>query len=536
MEELLKIKSCKYCQQNILPCTDEGLTCSLCQQSVHSRCLKRGTVPGGIAGDLFYIYTCSECSDTGLEIFVRDKLSWLQTIVMSLHHLQMKSGGLARKGFFHWRHHIVSFIDRNWQVLYPNEKPRKKRWMGTVSGRLSHYSSYLFVSGSKTAFNKPAWWTLMYPKVTPFVISSVYSALTMEKQKSKLKNEKKLMSDSSQFHYLLTQYLPDPNMTQAVDITNNANIEFENIEEVELDLEKKKSKSSKRKNNRSICSEGPKKLIKLSAKMALPALFEEPAIVQEIAPPAEPIIVPKVENQMKETPKVPVRLLDAMCYYNTSLNNISRMKMVKMAVKLTGGIRKEMILSPYSGIYLKPYIRRDSETFPNWLKLMAEIQISANKNNPDFKLPPRSCIEYTYVQPEHIPAINSLCNHFFWPGIDVTESLQYPDFSCVALYKRLIIGYAFLVPDVQHTENYISFVFTRPGWRNCGIGKFMIYHLIQTSLGRDITLHVSIDNPALFLYQKFGFKVENVVLDFYDKYFRNDVKESKNAFFCRLQR
>lgn len=120
--------------------------------------------------------------------------------------------------------------------------------------------------------------------------------------------------------------------------------------------------------------------------------------------------------------------------------------------------------------------------------------------------------------------------------IVVTESLQYPDYSCVTLYKKLIVGFAFLVPDVKHTENYVSFVFTRPGWRNCGIAKFMVYHLIQTSLGRDVTLHVSMDNPALFLYQKLGFKVENVVLDFYDKYFRNDVRESKHAFFCRLER
>ncbi|KAK9759320.1 Acetyltransferase (GNAT) family [Popillia japonica] len=82
----------------------------------------------------------------------------------------------------------------------------------------------------------------------------------------------------------------------------------------------------------------------------------------------------------------------------------------------------------------------------------------------------------------------------------------------------------------------MSFIFTRPGWRNAGIGKFMIYHLIQTSLGKDITLHVSINNPALFLYQKFGFKVESVVLDFYDKYLRRDTHESKHAFFCRLER
>lgn len=89
-----------------------------------------------------------------------------------------------------------------------------------------------------------------------------------------------------------------------------------------------------------------------------------------------------------------------------------------MQFKLTGGIRKEQILSPYSALYLKPYIRRDTETTPLWLQLMAELQLVANQKNRNYELPPRAPIDYSYVQPEHIPAINSLCNQFFWPGID----------------------------------------------------------------------------------------------------------------------
>ena len=89
-----------------------------------------------------------------------------------------------------------------------------------------------------------------------------------------------------------------------------------------------------------------------------------------------------------------------------------------MKIRLMGGLRKEMILSPYSGIYLKPYIRRDCETSPAGLRLMAEVQMKANEKNGAYVLPPRAPIDYTYVQPEHIPAINSLCNNFFWSGID----------------------------------------------------------------------------------------------------------------------
>jgi len=32
-------------------------------------------------------------------------------------------------------------------------------------------------------------------------------------------------------------------------------------------------------------------------------------------------------------------------------------------------------------------------------------------------------------------------------------------------------------------------------------------------MGKDVTLHVSASNPAMMLYQKFGFKAEKLVLD-----------------------
>lgn len=253
-------------------------------------------------------------------------------------------------------------------------------------------------------------------------------------------------------------------------------------------------------------------------------------------------------------------------------SDLANLKGEPLKIKLLGGVREDLLQSPYSGLYLKPYIRRDVCVLPKWLQLMAEIQMAANQKNPDFILPPRGPLDFVYVQPEHIPAVNSLCNQFFWPGIDckktqnawllfkiissvsVTECLQYPDFGCVVLYRKLVVAFAFVVPDVKLSENYVSFIFTRPHWRNCGIAKYMLYHLIQvslstlnilkrphvflfqTSMGKDLTIHVSVNNPALFLYQKFGFKVEHVALDFYDKYLRDDAKESKHAFFCRLER
>lgn len=193
------------------------------------------------------------------------------------------------------------------------------------------------------------------------------------------------------------------------------------------------------------------------------------------------------------------------------------------------------IVSPYTERVLKPFIFRDVSTKPLKLQLLEEILTTTNKQ-PGWKLPKQSPIDYCYVRPQHIPGVNALCQEFFWPGIDMSESLQYPDFSCVALYKKIIIGFAFMVPDVKFNEAYITFIFCHPEWRRSGIATFMLYHLIQTCMGKDVTLHVSATSSAVFLYQKFGFKVEEFIHDFYDKYLPPDSKECRHALFLRLSR
>ncbi|GFS11383.1 cysteine-rich protein 2-binding protein [Elysia marginata] len=118
----------------------------------------------------------------------------------------------------------------------------------------------------------------------------------------------------------------------------------------------------------------------------------------------------------------------------------------------------------------------------------------------------------------------------------VSECLQYPDFSCVVLYRKIVIAFAFMVPDRGYNEAYISFIFTHPEWRGAGIAKFMLYHLIQTCMGKDVLLHVSATNSAMLLYQKFGFKAQELILNFYYKYFPFDSKDSTHAFLMRLTR
>lgn len=67
---------------------------------------------------------------------------------------------------------------------------------------------------------------------------------------------------------------------------------------------------------------------------------------------------------------------------------------------------------------LKPYIMRESCSELMWIKLMREMMAKANKNNPNWIQPSDETLDYSYVRPQHIPAINGLCRENFWPGID----------------------------------------------------------------------------------------------------------------------
>ncbi|XP_061388237.1 cysteine-rich protein 2-binding protein [Musca vetustissima] len=225
---------------------------------------------------------------------------------------------------------------------------------------------------------------------------------------------------------------------------------------------------------------------------------------------------------------------------NDKTRHIDRYQLISLSSKeqkrsfharIAGSFECEFFESPYTQRILHPYIFRNNKYFPPFLKLMCELQYKVNH-----KYPSRAPIDFCYVRPNHIAAVNSLLQTEFWPGIDMSECLSYPDYSVVALYKKLVVGCGFLVPDVGFNEAYISFMAVRPGWRRSGIGTFMLYHLIQTCMTKDITLHVSATNPAVVLYQKFGFKMEEVVLNFYDKYLPFESKDSRHALFLRLIR
>lgn len=60
--------------------------------------------------------------------------------------------------------------------------------------------------------------------------------------------------------------------------------------------------------------------------------------------------------------------------------------------------------------------RRDYETRPLKMRLLAEIRAYPHRDDPSWVPEPESPIDYCYVRPNHIPSVNSMCHDMFWPG------------------------------------------------------------------------------------------------------------------------
>ena len=191
------------------------------------------------------------------------------------------------------------------------------------------------------------------------------------------------------------------------------------------------------------------------------------------------------------------------------------------------------IISPYTSRRLKPFIFRTSELCPAKVLVNHDI-VNRSQSSPE-KPFQNHTVDFCYLQEHHLPAVNNFVTHFFWP-VDLSECLQYPDFTCVVLYGKLVIGCGFMTPDVKVNEAYISFLLVHPDFQRCSIGKIILYHMIQSCMGKDVTLHVSVDNPAMLLYQTMGFKAEHYCLDFYRHYYPEGHYLSKNAYFMRLRK
>lgn len=222
-----------------------------------------------------------------------------------------------------------------------------------------------------------------------------------------------------------------------------------------------------------------------------------------------------------------------------------------MYAKLTGmaslyGQVPYPVTSPFTGRLLEPFVwRDDSFTCPK-MELLKEIRdfggIPDNAAGPEDgddsdaeeeeKL--QESLDFVHLRKEFVGQCNDLLALSFWPNIDVSEALDYPDYTMLALYRHAVVACAFITPD-----GYLSYLHVRPDFQGHKIANKLLSLLLPVvSPRKDITLHVSVTNaPAILLYQQFGFKPEEFIVNFYEKYYPEDYKEqSKNAFLMRLKR
>ncbi|KAI0331637.1 hypothetical protein GY45DRAFT_1345172 [Cubamyces sp. BRFM 1775] len=179
----------------------------------------------------------------------------------------------------------------------------------------------------------------------------------------------------------------------------------------------------------------------------------------------------------------------------------------------------------------------DWETRTPWMELMSDIREHHTLLHPERvqALETEAPITYCSLQAHHLPQVHDLLARVFWEGVDVSDALEYSPEKCtvVATYKQLVVGAAFLSSP---QETYITYLAVRAGWDNSQIATSMLYHLITRNPRKDITLHVSINNPAMLLYNRFGFKAEEFIVGFYEDYLDPNSPQSKNAFRLRLRR
>ncbi|GFY48008.1 cysteine-rich protein 2-binding protein [Trichonephila inaurata madagascariensis] len=679
------------------------LTCIECKKRFHLSCLKSGR-PSSLAGDIYFNFTCQNCSHSSKEIIKRKKLQWILVIMIALYNLQLE--GVGRCGYFRWREHICRFIDRNWAVLFGEDRKKSATWHGTVAGALSTGANRFFVSGVEV-LGENGWWSLKSSKlpsldelnsiamsiratrkrqapeteISPIVEGTrkknqnvIEAAVALKEKKASIDSnarspkpkktrpeptEKNADSSNLPFqHKLKLVGFSNPHNSNCPNLTDeNCDKNIPKEEDIpvppypcddpndwikvspdikfyyrnpvdsfefpkysddistyallidacknladdmngipDYDSEEENSDYSKtigttkklhpdtgRKRRVVPIDETPnKEVVPIEANLTVMSPFEEGQLLQKLQnhyttamkerPEVRRLYRKLMVRKLKRERNLPVFDIDAQVRALMGMDPPDYMKhenSIKSVVPVPGlntvldrfqvgsfnacgksqqqasfltrhmgleGEEEISFVSPYTERVLKPIIFQDYSIKPLKIRLLEEVLHYTNKNNPNWLPPAQSPINYCYVRPQHIPGINALCHEFFWPGIDVSECLQYPDFSCVVLYKKLIIGFAFLVPDVKYNEAYVTFIFCHPEWQRSGIGSSMLYYLVQTCKGKDVTLHVPASSTAISLYCGIDFEIEQFIHNFYDKYLPPNSKECRHAYFLRLSR
>ncbi|KAG1770211.1 hypothetical protein EDD22DRAFT_866620 [Suillus occidentalis] len=181
----------------------------------------------------------------------------------------------------------------------------------------------------------------------------------------------------------------------------------------------------------------------------------------------------------------------------------------------------------------------DWETKSPWIELMTDVRNHYSYAHPASSQSPEAPVPipilYVSLQPSHLQQVHELLARVFWDGIDVSDLLQSSSERCsvIAMYGKIVIGAALLSSP---QEAYITYLAVRAGWHNSQVATTMLYHLIMLNPHKDITLHVAANNPAMLLYNRFGFKAEEFITGFYEDYLDSQSRASMNAFRLRLRR
>ncbi|KAJ2940743.1 hypothetical protein O0L34_g14854 [Tuta absoluta] len=581
---------CKYCNTPEDKQENPGLICENCISFIHLSCLRRPGTPGDFACDVFFDFTCADCSPDKKEVFTRNRFPWVNVLLLTLHHLGQHSYGISNHGFFHYKTHICSFIDRHWTLLFGPHFKQKKNWIGTIAGALSVYNHLFFRSGS-VALGESGWWKLLH-NFSPAVASLIIQENARDKPKGRPRNQmaldktlfrakvcelgyldllntqpdlpipgvepatKKRRLDSDEasavsstsyydiiesdrhevceesnifdeslvysaqdslyevdnvfrgFEFAPASYVPPAQVTQSdsssINSLQHAPLFYDSdarsvspltTEQIDEKPDKSKIKLADEKpivRRENLFStelnsvdlpwihntpEPDKNLVKISEYEEIQLLKQVENLIPKVKDPNKKAYLYRLKAKLSlrrlkrhkhlpifdidksvkllggyvpEDPKVKMNAERVLDRFQRSylIDNLSgTIASTVHGTWLVSHIEPTTFRSAYSGTTLKPYIRRDQHSNPTWLQLMDELMRKTHKHVKNYQPPPRASIDFSYVRPQHIAAVNNLCAQFFWPGVDLTEALEYPEFSCVVTYKKLVIGCAFLVPD-----------------------------------------------------------------------------------------
>ncbi|KAI8070464.1 hypothetical protein BC940DRAFT_296166 [Gongronella butleri] len=557
--------------------------CQRCEQWYHCDCMACLKKRPLMFGDVFYDFVCSICAG-GDEQFQHDTLTWIEAVQLVLFHLtrlkRLSKGKQQEHFYFRYANEICELAESEWdRILAP--KPQTSMWRNTIASTLSTHPK-LFLSGAALSDYGKGWWALVSEEP---LLRQKRKARAMPSSGSEQKITKKLKRRAIK---------QETDASPASDDASPKKQKIESTMDQDPRSPKKSGKQATRESSgdddgesQDAAKDGPKlrlisqqdewhilqelehasgelppEAMRLRRKLALRRLkrslhlklFDIDAAVRQqlrgkgpmepMNGPAKDALLPTSATEAAGAgsraakAEAEARSKEQLLEKGTPYQNSFASRLYGTARRATTLTANEPWLSAWNGRKLRPFIRRDYENKTARMLLLDQITIAKGQPRVAKTLGTEyeshandTSIDYVYFQRELLDPTNQLLRLCFWDGIDVSESLQFPEYSIVALYKRCVVGCAFMTP-----EAYITYFAVLPGWERAGIGQFMLYHLFQTMISKDITLHVSANNNAMILYQKFGFKPEEFIVNFYDKYLPNESIFSKNAFFLRLRR